>query len=321
MLAVMSLWKGLRDRLLPVPVQLPWQKRVPPDSVHGTAPYAAWEAELTAYARLRTGSPSLTVAFALTTETGWTEDIHLTRPAPRETRAAFAAAELELEHLVAHYRHGWREATLFWHTWAHPTESILLPWPPWDKVGLPASVVRAALAEAVPALDIPAEAARQRERERTAAVWLASAWADGQHRALEVAERPGLAERLPLPAPPRQPGAWDAILYRLATTDTTYALHLRGRADALCALERLEGVDAADIAALVTGVLALVDGLRRVDALPPSPKQRPPWLRRGWGQWRRAPALRAALDHLARSPTTSAVAVATAAGRTHAALP
>ncbi len=32
-----------------------------------------------------------------------------------------------------------------WSAWSQPGEAITLPWPPWDTVALPASVVRLAL--------------------------------------------------------------------------------------------------------------------------------------------------------------------------------
>jgi hypothetical protein len=309
----------------------------------GTAPYAAWEAELTAYARWRSGSRDLSVVFGLGTETGWTETVRLARPASRDPRVAFTGAELELEHLLAHYRHGWREAVLAFHAWSQPGEPVSLPWPPWDQVSLPAAVVRQAVGEAIPALSLPPAAETWSVRHRTAAAWMVAAWADGLHRALEVAERPGMAERLPLPpapasrsAPPPRPlsapakgarierrQAWEGALYRLATPQEPAPEGLREvlgerAAEGLEGLLRL-GPD--DLQALVSGVLDVVGSLRQRNAVPPGPEQHPRWLRRDWGRWRRAPALRAALDHLARSPSSVAVAMATSAGRMHASLP
>lgn len=331
-----------------------------PAAAKGTAPFAAWEAELTAYARLRSGTPAVKVHFAYSTEAGWGDVIQLARagspayfavpgtdppgvepamadsapgpvsyrPPPSITPAQqklFLTAELALEHALMHFRHGWREATLLWHAWAHPGETIRLPWPPWDQVALPASVVRLALREAVPALALPPETERWPPRLREAAVWITAAWADGQHRSLEVRARPGLAERLPLPGRPERPSTWEAVLYHLATQEDPPAAPTGAGAawGAACeALEALTGLEgASELEAQCTHVLALIDALRRLEAIPPAHKQRPPWLQRDWGQWRRSPAVREALDHLARSPTSSVVALATAMGRRHASLP
>ena len=202
-----QLSRRLRLPQLPRLPRLPWPARrgagpgSPGEVLSGTAPYAAWEAELTAYARWRSGSKDLSVTFGLGTETGWTEAVRLARPASRDPRVAFQGAELELEHLLAHYRHGWREAVLVFHAWSQPGEPVSLPWPPWDQVSLPTAVVRQAVGEAIPALALPPEAETWSVRHRTAAAWMVAAWADGLHRALEVAERPGMAERLLVPAP------------------------------------------------------------------------------------------------------------------------
>ncbi|HVG96262.1 MAG TPA: VWA domain-containing protein, partial [Chloroflexota bacterium] len=323
------------DSLRPVLDRLPWRRRPvrdPGEPLHGTAPYAAWEAELTAYARWRTGAGDLKVAFGLCTETGWTEEVRLARPTSRDPRVAFAGAELELEHLLAHYRHGWREVVLGFRAWSQPGEPVLLPWPPWDAISLPPAVVRLAVAEAVPALALPAPAEAWPVRFRTAAAWLVAAWADGRHRALEVAVRPGLAERLPAPpalaaASPagRAPrldrrGAWQTLLTRLATPEAPAPEWLPAAVGdpAAAAVERLLGIGPDDLRPLVEDVLAAVEAMRARNGVPPGPEQHPAWLRRDWGRWRRAAALQAALDHLARSPTSVAVAVATAAGRPHA---
>ncbi|MDQ3700226.1 MAG: hypothetical protein M3442_04805 [Chloroflexota bacterium] len=302
------------------------------DQLHGSAPYAAWEAELTAYARLRTGSAVVKVGFAIGTGTGWSEDISLARPLSRDPRVAFAAAELELEHLLCHYRHGWREAVLTWAAWSSPGEAITLPWPPWDAVELPAAVVRLAVAEAVPALALPREVEAWPLRQRQAAAWIAAAWADGCHRALEVDERPGLTERLTVPPAPtaggrHRPGrqsAWSTVLYHLALGSGALSepdLEASAGADVREAVAVLRRVTADDVAGQVRAVLAVVQALQRRSAIPAVPQQRPQWLRREWGPWRRAPALRAALDHLARSPGSAAIAMATSAGRVHAAVP
>jgi hypothetical protein len=324
--------------LRPLLDRLPWRRRPvrdPGEPMHGTAPYAAWEAELTAYARWRTGAGDLKVAFGLGTETGWTEEIRIARPSSRDPRVAFAGAEIELEHLLAHYRHGWREVVLGFRAWSQPGESLLLPWPPWDAISLPPAVVRLAVGEAIPALALPPETEAWPVRFRTAAAWLVAAWADGRHRALEVAERPGLAERLPAPpalavavpgaAPGRPPrldrrGAWQALLTRLATPEAPAPDWLPGAvgSPAADAVGRLIDAGADDLRPLVEGVLATVEAMRARNAVPPGPEQHPAWLHRDWGRWRRAGALQAALAHLARSPTSVAVAAATAAGRPHA---
>ena len=303
----------------------------------GEARLESWEAELTAYARWRTANPALKVRFGLATGTTWGEEVVLARPGRRlAPEAALAQAECELEHLLAHHRYGWRELALLWQVWAEPSAAIVLPWAPWDAVPLPPGVVRQALAAAHPALRFPPGWEGAGARQRGAAVWLAGAWADGRHRALAVAERPGLAQRLPLPGgggaggavgrragAPGEPGGLGGRMWlscpgcrgrrrgpRCRGSGTGGAEGDVGRA-----VERLLGVETQDVGAQVEGVLDLVEALWRRGALPPAHKQRPPWLRRPWGRWRREAALREALDRLARSPTSAAVAVATAAGR------
>src|SRR5436190_18715468 len=82
----------------------PWHRRLDLDSDHGHRPYAAWEAELSAYARLRAGVP-VEVDFGLATLAEWGEKIHLARPAGQlPAGEAFRVAELELEHLLMHFR-------------------------------------------------------------------------------------------------------------------------------------------------------------------------------------------------------------------------
>ncbi|HEX2517298.1 MAG TPA: hypothetical protein VH257_21525, partial [Chloroflexota bacterium] len=184
----------------------------------GEARLESWEAELTAYARWRTANPALKVRFGLATGTTWGEEVVLARPGRRlAPEAALAQAECELEHLLAHHRYGWRELALLWQVWAEPSAAIVLPWAPWDAVPLPPSVVRQVLAAAHPALRLPPGWEGAGARQRGAAVWLAGAWADGRHRALAVAERPGLAQRLPLPEGVGRGGLWGAVLGRLAT--------------------------------------------------------------------------------------------------------
>ncbi|HEX2325315.1 MAG TPA: hypothetical protein VHQ00_07930, partial [Chloroflexota bacterium] len=118
-------------------------------------------------------------------------------------------------------------------------------------------------------------------------------------------------------------GAWEGALYRLATPQKPGPEGLREALGerAFGGLEGLLRLGPDDLQALVSGTLDVVDSLRQGNAVPPGPEQHPRWLRRDWGRWRRAPALRAALDHLARSPSSVAVAMATAAGRMHASLP
>src|SRR5581483_1434459 len=272
--------------------------------------------------RWRTGM-ALTVTFALATEAGWDESIHLARaPAHADPVEAFAAAELELEHLLVHHRQGEREAALLWHAWARPSESITLPWPPWDHVALPAAVVREALALAVPGLALPKDAGAWPARRREAARWLAAALADHAHRVPEIEARPGLAERLPLPersaAPSRGVPPWEAVLVALARgTPAGEGVPDRLRPLVACLLEAREAAPAAYVAA----VLALAGELARLGLLPPAHQQRPRWLRPMWGRWRHAAALQAALGSLARSPTSPLIAAATAAGRLGAGRP
>ena len=207
------------------------------------------------------------------------------------------------------------------------------PGPPGIRSACPTAVVRQAVGEAIPALALPPEAETWSVRHRTAAAWMVAAWADGLHRALEVAERPGMAERLPVPPaagclgqrrqdrppgglaggavpPGHAPGAGPGG----AAGGLGGARPRRGWRGC-CAWARTTS------RRLVSGVLDVVESLRQRNAVPPGPEQHPRWLRRDWGRWRRAAALRAALDHLARSPSSVAVAVATSAGRMHASPP
>jgi hypothetical protein len=314
---------------------------------------SAWEAELAAYARWRTGNPALTVRFGLATSTAWGEEIVLARPAPAEAELAGAGgrvpvgAELELEHLLAHHRHGWREAALLWQVWADPATPVTLPWPPWERVRLPPAVVRQALAGADSALAVPPERAATGGRQRPAALWLAAAWADGRHRRLALADRPGLAVRLPPPpAPPAGASVWERVLGRLAAGqgpgagDATEGTAFDGGdgtrstghpaagagggggalgADVAGALDALLAVRPDDAAGQVAAVLALAEVLGRRGLLPAAHRQRPAWLGRPWGRWRREGAVRRELGRMARSPTDAAVAAATLAGRAHAA--
>jgi hypothetical protein len=287
----------------------------------------AWEAELAAYGRWRTGNAGLTVRFGLATGASWGEEVVLARPpAHLPPERVLAGAEAELEHLLAHHRHGWREVALLWQLWAEPATPIVLPWPPWEDAPLPPTVVGQALAGADPVLVIPPARAGAPERQRAAAVWVYAAWADGLHRQTAVAERPGLAERLPLPpaGAPRR-GLWEDALYRLATRDgeggagagagSGAALPKDGGREVEVALAALLGAGPAGPAVQIGAVLDLVDALARRGAVPPAHRQRPPWLGRAWGRWQREARLRQALDRLARSPTSAAVAAATAAGR------
>src|SRR5688572_26240299 len=74
---------------------------------HGHLPFGAWEAELTAYAQLRTGG-RVKVLFGHTGEVTWGEEIHLHRPRPgTPPQLALHGAEEELEHALMHHRHGW----------------------------------------------------------------------------------------------------------------------------------------------------------------------------------------------------------------------
>ena len=81
-------------------------RRPDPSLDHGHIPYGAWEAELTAYARLRTGMP-VKVGFAIAYGTLWSDEVHLARPVGSEAHRvdeAFRHAELDLEHAVMHHR-------------------------------------------------------------------------------------------------------------------------------------------------------------------------------------------------------------------------
>src|SRR5438093_7516221 len=193
----------------------PWQRPLDLEADHGHHPYASWEAELSAYARLRAGAP-LQVTFGLSTTAEWADKVHLARPrASLAAGEAFRQAELELEHLLMHYRQGTREIALYWHTWRHPGEPVRLPWPPWDQVDLPGRLARQALLEGIPGLAVPSGAEAWPERQRNAALWIASAWLDGLHRAREIAERPGMVDRLPLLAAPSQGALWPQVLQAL----------------------------------------------------------------------------------------------------------
>src|ERR671932_697619 len=143
----------------PAPLRWPWQRRVDLESDHGHRPYAAWEAEFSAYARLRTGVP-IEVLFGLSAYNEWGDKVHLARPpATLPAAEAFRQAELELEHVLVHFRQGAREIALYWHTWTHPVDPVNLPWPPWDQVALPGRIVRQALLEGVAGFEVPAAAA------------------------------------------------------------------------------------------------------------------------------------------------------------------
>src|SRR5919202_1834647 len=192
----------------PAPLRWPWQRRVDLESDHGHRPYAAWEAEFSAYARLRTGVP-IEVLFGLSAYNEWGDKVHLARPpATLPAAEAFRQAELELEHVLVHFRQGAREIALYWHTWTHPVDPVNLPWPPWDQVALPGRIVRQALLEGVAGFEVPAGAEAWPGRQRDSAQWIAAAWADGVHRAREVAERPGMLERLPGPTAHGRGSPW-----------------------------------------------------------------------------------------------------------------
>ena len=287
-----------------------WPRRPDPLLDHGHVPYGAWEAELTAYARLRTGTP-IKVRFAIAFHTDWADELHLARPIGAEAHdagEAFRHAELDLEHALMHHRHGWREATLLWHAWAHGDQQLHLPWPPWDQVALPAAVIRKALERAVPDLILPAGHDIASERRRSAAQWVAAAWEDGAHRALELAERPGLAERLPPPSPSAKPIVWHAILEALARHEPPSApvtSTVRGALDGMLAAR----VDRP--AEQVERVLGLVEALASARLLPPVPELRPAWLRPSWGRWQRSGQLLASLEELVRSPESAQMATIT----------
>ncbi|HET7771387.1 MAG TPA: hypothetical protein VFN74_21630, partial [Chloroflexota bacterium] len=275
---------------------------------HGHIPYGAWEAELTAYARLRTGMP-VKVRFAVAYGTLWSDEVHLARPVGPEAHRvddAFRHAELDLEHAVMHHRHGWREATLLWHTWAHADQTLRLPWAPWDQVALSPAVIRRALVRAVPELALPPGHEITNERRRCAAQWVASAWEDGAHRRLELEARPGLAARLPAPEPSAKPIVWQAVLEALARREPALArvapAAVRAALDALLDTAHDRSADQ------VRGVLGLVEALATARLLPPMPELRPAWLRPSWGRWRRHDRLLAALDELVRSPESAEMA-------------
>ncbi|HEV2125004.1 MAG TPA: hypothetical protein VGW38_19830, partial [Chloroflexota bacterium] len=275
---------------------------------HGHVPFTAWEAELSAYARMRTGMP-IKVLFALSNQTLWTDVVHLARPpAGLSTADAFHASELTLEHAVMHHRHGWREAALLWHTWCFPSEEIALPWPPWDQIPLPATVIRHSLEEAVPALQIASGHVLMRDRLRHAARWIAATWADGAHRSAEIRLRPGLEERLPLPTAPQPTKPWSVVLYLLATREPATDLHACLPSSIGEALEPLLAPTDVPDYAPVAEVLALVEGLAGRQLLPPVPELRPDWLHPLWGRWHAEARLRTALDEMARSPTALASA-------------
>ena len=230
--------------------------------------------------------------------------MRLARPASRDPRVAFSGAELELEHLLAHYRHGWREAVLAFHAWSQPGEPVSLPWPPWDQVSLRRRWCARRWAR--PSRPWPCPRGRDVVGAPPHGGGLdGAAWADGLHRALEVAERPGMAERLPVaPAPGGSPllkgarierrGAWEGALYRLATPQEPAPEGLREALGerASAGLEGLLRLGPDDLQALVSGALDVVDSLRQRNGVPPGPEQHPRWLRRDWGRWRRAAALR-----------------------------
>lgn len=290
----------------------PWRHRADLHLDHGHVPYGAWEAELTAYARLRTES-SVKVHFSIAGHTGWTDDITLARPGVAHGQAlddAFRRSECDLEHALMHYRHGWRETALLWHAWSHAHEKIALPWPPWDEVTVPANVVRTALAQAIPELALPPGEDIVPERRRSAARWIAAAWQDGTHRAIELDARPGLSERLPSLTPERGKGPWPNVLAALASRQVATGLPGSVTRALGAALE----VNCQDQRGHVAAVLGLTEALAAARLLPPVPEQRPAWLMPAWGRWRRAEAVQAALEGLVRSPDSAAMAsLATAA--------
>ncbi|HEU5317331.1 MAG TPA: hypothetical protein VFX49_14570 [Chloroflexota bacterium] len=304
----MSAWaaRALRQ------IGLPWLRAPDSHLDHGHLPFGAWEAELTAYAQLRTGA-RVKVLFGHTGEVTWSDEVHLHRAPPGAAHDdALRLAELELEHQLMHFRHGWREMCLLWHCWAYPNEEIILPWPPWDQVPLPPTLVRSALERASDAFSLGELAVLARDRVRHAARWLAAAWADGVHRAIEVDERPGMADRLPLPDLPPKPRVWDSVLLCLAgACDPPRGLP----APASAAFAVLRGTGKDDARGHVTAVLELAQALARANMLPAIPDQHPAWLRPIWGRWHRERELRAQLDAIARSPATAEIASITSRGR------
>jgi hypothetical protein len=280
-----------------------WQQRPDLGLDHGHIPYAAWEAELGAYARLRAGAP-ISVRFALAAELGWRDEIHLAKAPSATAATALDAAELELEHALMHFRDGTREAALFWRAWVFPDEEVLLPWPPWDQVPLPMKHVRQALAEAVADFELPSGYVLTRDRLRHASRWIFAAWEDGAHRRSEIVERPGLAARLPLPVVPPEAGTWYHVLGILAGGETPDTL-----GDALQpAVRSLLEVGVEDVRNQIACVLAVTDTLERQGLLPPIHQQRPAWLGAPWGRWRYGQQLCAALDRIARSPQSAETA-------------
>src|SRR5436190_3369104 len=298
----------------PPALRWPWQRRLDLESDHGHRPYAAWEAELSAYARLRAGVP-MEVEFGFVTTAEWGEKVHLARPpANLPVGEAFRLAELDLEHLLMHFRQGSREIALYWQTWRRPSDTVRLPWPPWDEVDLLGRIAREAIVKGDIGFEVPPEADVWPERQRDAALWIASAWADGVHRAREIAERPGMALRLPLPLSSTRSAPWPDLLYALATGADTAGSALGDDARAIL---RDAGVD--DPAQHTRAVIQAVALLAKRGALPPAHRQRPPWLHPLWGRWRRAVAIHRVLSEFARSPTSAEMATATArarAGRT-----
>src|SRR5688500_13938995 len=177
----MAGWMGAAESLLARSLahvrlpRAPWQSPTDARLDHGHLPFGAWEAELTAYAQLRAGT-RVVVKFGHSGEMTWGEEVHLHRPrSVSSADEALRAAELELEHALMHYRHGWREEGLLWHCWAYPTEEVVLPWPPWDHVPLAAPFVRSALEKAIPGLALGEAAVLTRDRARHASRWLAAA--------------------------------------------------------------------------------------------------------------------------------------------------
>ncbi|MBI3974119.1 MAG: hypothetical protein HY332_22805 [Chloroflexi bacterium] len=295
-------------RRLRAGIWLPRPQAIDFETDHGHRPYGAWEAELAAYARLRTGVP-IAVQFSLVTEGCWDEVIHLARPPGHLPPAeAFANAEVELEHLLTHHRHGVREVTLLWRVWSRPNDEIRLPWEPWNAFAVPAPIIRDALAAAHPDLVMPRRAAEWSQRNRDAAVWVAATWADGVDRALDIAARPGLADRLAPPAASVKATRWEELLLALAPAMVD---HVALPADLREAVSTLAGTDTGDLRQ-IPRTLDVVEQAARLKLIPPAHLQRPTWLRPAWGRWRHAAALQRALEEIARSPATAAIAAATA---------